>query len=150
MKENNNSYKNGKINRKKYIPLRYLISIAVIVAEIALVIGLVVLACIYSPYLYFLAVALQIWCVIKIISSDNNPDYKAPWLLVVIVLPIIGFTLYFLFYSRQLGKLYVKRLNALSKGSYKKDDGVTFAALKNEDALAYTHAKMLCNTGILP
>ena len=144
MNESDSRFKSEK--RKKYIPLRYLFSIAVIIAEIILIIGAVVLACYYSPYLYFIAVALQIVCVIKIVASDDNPDYKAPWLLVVIVLPIIGFTLYFLFYSRQLSRLYVKRLNAIAKGGYKRDDSVDFAEPKEEDVLSCTHARMLCNT----
>ena len=113
--------KGKKIKKEyEYIPLRYILSMAVIVAEIVLIIGLVVLACYYSPYLYLLAVAAQIVCMVKIVSSDDNPEYKAPWLLTVLILPIVGFMLYFIFYSRQLGKLYVRRLNDISKGYYKK------------------------------
>ena len=137
--------KGKKIKKEyEYIPLRYILSMAVIVAEIVLIIGLVVLACYYSPYLYLLAVAAQIVCMVKIVSSDDNPEYKAPWLLTVLILPIVGFMLYFIFYSRQLGKLYVRRLNDISKGYYKKDDSAEFERLKSENALVYTHAKMLC------
>lgn len=139
--------KGKKIKKEyEYIPLRYILSMTVIVAEIVLIIGLVMLAFYYSPYLYLLAVAVQIVCAVRIISSDDNPEYKAPWLLTVIILPVVGFMLYFIFYSRQMGKLYVRRLNDISKGYYKKDDSNDFERLKEENELVYTHAKMLCNT----
>ena len=139
--------KGKKIKKEyEYIPLRYILSMTVIVAEIVLIIGLVMLAFYYSPYLYLLAVAVQIVCAVRIISSDDNPEYKAPWLLTVIILPVVGFMLYFIFYSRQMGKLYVRRLNDISKGYYKKDDSNDFERLKVENELVYTHAKMLCNT----
>lgn len=146
MEENNSGLKSKRLKRNKFISLRYLISIAIIIAEIVFIIGVVVFACSYSPYLYFIAVAVQIVCVVKIISSDDNPDYKAPWLLVVIVLPIVGFMLYFIFYSRQPSKLYFKRLNDIARGGYKRDDSADFAALKNDDPLYCTHAQILCNT----
>ena len=48
------------------------------------------------PYFYIAALLTELFCVIKIIASDDNPDYKVPWLLCVLVVPIAGFMLYFL------------------------------------------------------
>ena len=59
--------------------------------------------CYYIPYFYIAAWITEIFCVIKSIASDDNSDYKVPWLLFVLILPIAGFMLYFLFYSRKLG-----------------------------------------------
>ena len=34
---------------------------------------------------------------IHIIACDEAPDNKIPWLLVVLIVPVVGFMLYFLF-----------------------------------------------------
>lgn len=85
-----------------YIPVRYILSLLVIVLEIAAMIAIVAVLCYYVPYFYIAAFVTEIVCVIKIISSDDNPEYKVPWLLFVLILPIAGFMLYFLFYKRNL------------------------------------------------
>lgn len=64
----------------------------------------------------------QIACVITIIASDDNPDYKVLWLLFVMILPVAGFMLYFILYSRKLKKKYIKRLKAIKDNVYQKDD----------------------------
>ena len=74
--------------------------------------------CYYVPYFYLAAWATEIFCVIRIIASDDNPDYKVPWLLFVLIIPIAGFMLYFMFYSRKLQKRFVKRLDTLKSQSY--------------------------------
>ena len=101
---------NNKVVVKEinYIPFRYVWAILLTVLEVLAIIGIVIALCIYVPYFYIAAYATQVGCVIKIISSDDNPDYKVPWLVVVIILPIVGFMLYFIFSSRKLKKRYKK------------------------------------------
>ncbi|MBQ7821232.1 MAG: cardiolipin synthase [Clostridia bacterium] len=137
---------NDRICEKEvnYIPIRYILAIIITLLEIAAIIGTVVVLCIYIPYFYLAAWATEIFCVIKIIASDDNPDYKVPWLLVVLIVPIAGFMLYFLFYSRKLQRKYVKRLNELKSCSYTRDDGELFEKLKTESSAAASQAKMLC------
>ncbi len=96
----------------------------------------------YVSYFYILCWITQIACVIKIIASDDNPDYKVPWLLFVMILPIAGFMLYFLFYSRKLKKKYVKRLKDLKDSSYPKDDTALFEGLQHENPTAASQAKI--------
>lgn len=127
------------------IPVRYIIALLITIFEIAAVIAIVIACCYYIPYFYILAWCTEIACVIRIISSDDNPDYKVPWLLFVLILPIAGFMLYFMFYSRILQKKYIKRLKALKDKSYKKDDRVLFEKLHEENAQAGSQAKMLCS-----
>jgi len=128
-----------------YIPFRYVLAVLITLFEVAAVIGIVIALCYYVPYFYLAAWATEIACVIRIIASDDNPDYKVPWLLFVLIIPIAGFMLYFMFYSRTLQKRFIKRLNALKKHAYKRDDRALLARLQSEDAVAATQAKMLCN-----
>ena len=137
---------NGKKVRREinYIPVRYIIAVLITLLEVLAVIGIVVALCFYVPYFYLAAWATEIFCVIRIIASDDNPDYKVPWLLFVLIVPIAGFMLYFMFYSRKLQKKYIKRLDNLKSHSYKRDDSDLFVRLKEEKPMAAAQAGMLC------
>ena len=90
-----------------YIPVRYIIAVLITLFEVLAVLGIVFALCYYVPYFYLAAWATEIFCVIRIIASDDNPDYKVPWLLFVLIVPIAGFMLYFMFYSRTLQKKFI-------------------------------------------
>ena len=128
-----------------YIPVRYIIAMLITILEVTAIIGIVIACCYYIPYFYLAAWATEIACVIRIIASDDNPDYKIPWLLFVLILPIAGFMLYFIFYNRTLQKRFIKRLQALKDRGYKKEDHALFDALKQQSPTAASQAKMLCN-----
>jgi len=128
-----------------YIPVRYMIAALITILEIASIIGIVIAFCIYVPYFYILCYMTAVGCVIKIVASDDNPDYKVPWVLFVIVVPVAGFMLYFLFYSRKLPKKFVRRLDELKKYRYKYDPDETLHELAQTNTHAATQAKMLCS-----
>ncbi len=128
-----------------YIPIRYYLALVIALAEILAIIGVVVALCFHSPVFYFIAVIMQIACVMTIIASDDNPDYKVPWLFFVLVIPIIGSMLYFMLYSRTLKRKYIKRLRFLKDNGYKKDDSETMRALEFENSIAASQARMIRN-----
>ena len=128
-----------------YIPFRYIIAVLITLFEVAAVIGSVILLCVYVPYFYILCYITSIACIIKIIASDDNPDYKVPWVLVVLVLPVAGFMLYFMFYSRVLKKKFIKRLNELKQHTYPQKDNVLLGKLQEENPTAAAQARMLMN-----
>lgn len=130
-----------------YIPVRYIIAFAITAFEVLAVLGIVAAMCYYVPYFYILAWLTEIACVVRIIASDDNPDYKVPWLLFVLIVPIAGFMLYFMFYSRTLQKKFIRRLEDLKRHGYKKDDVGLMAELQKENPTAAAQAKMLCNIG---
>ncbi len=140
------SYKKGKKTIEQeynYIPFRYILAITFTVLEIIAIISVVVLLCYYVPYFYIAAMITEFFCVINIISSDDNPDYKAPWLLFVLILPVAGFMLYFLFYSRKLKNKFIKRLGELKRYDYEKDDSAELAELYRLEPIAASHANQL-------
>ena len=141
------SYFDGKNQQEReysYIPARYILAVFITLLEVMAVIGIVVALCYWVPYFYLAAWATEIFCVIRIIASDDNPDYKVPWLLFVLIIPIAGFMLYFMFYSRTLQKRFIKRLDALKNQGYQKDDSKLFSALEQENPSVASQAKMLC------
>lgn len=128
-----------------YIPIRYIIAILITIFEILAIIGIVAILCVFVPYFYILAIITTIAVEIQIIASDNNPDYKVPWMLFVLILPIAGFMLYFMFSSRTLKQKFIKRLDDLKANSYKKNDKEVLEKLDSQDSIACSQAKMLLN-----
>ena len=128
-----------------YIPVRFILAIVLAILETVAVIASVLACSYYIPYFYLLVLATEIAVVILIIASDDNPDYKIPWLMVVLVIPVAGFMMYFLFYNRKLHKRYTKRLDAMKSIGYKPDDTQLFAELAEGSLEAHNQAKMLCN-----
>ncbi|MBQ8893639.1 MAG: cardiolipin synthase [Clostridia bacterium] len=128
-----------------YIPIRYIIAILISVAEILAILGIVAALCYYVPLFYLAAWLTEIYCVIRIIASDDNPDYKVPWLLFVLIVPIAGFMCYFMFYSRKLKRKFIKRLDDVKHHTYQKDDASQLEQLQKESPIACSQAKMLCN-----
>ncbi len=134
-----------KVIRREYIhiPLRYTIALLLSFLMVAAVIGIVVVCCYYIPYFYIAAYLTTMGCILKIVSSDENPEYKVPWLLCVILLPVVGFMLYFMFHSRKLKKKYIKRLNELKDCYYEKNDKEEQAALAAADPIVAKQVQML-------
>ena len=130
-----------------YIPFRYILAVLITLFEVLAVIGIVTALCYYVPYFYLAAWATEIFCVIRIIASDDNPDYKVPWLLFVLIIPVAGFMLYFMFYSRTLQNRFIKRLDTLKSQGYQYDDSAQIAKLQDENPIAASQAKMLCSIG---
>lgn len=128
-----------------YIPIRYIIAFALTLLEVTAIIAIVAVLCYYVPYFYIAAWLTEIFCVINIISSDDNPDYKVPWLLFVLILPIAGFMLYFIFYSRKPDKRLIRRLDELRGHDYSYDDSEVRAELCEVDRSAARAAAMLTN-----
>ena len=109
-----------------YIPFRNIAAVLIALLEVAAILTIVIVLCKYVPYFYLLVWATEIACVIRIIASDDNPDYKIQWLMLVLLVPVAGFMCYFLFYSRKLKRKYVRRLSML-KQQGTSDDSAAFA-----------------------
>ena len=132
--------------RFRYIPFRFIIAILLALLEVVTIIGIVIAMCYYVPYFYIVALITQGFCILRIAASDDNPDYKVPWLIVVVTLPVVGYMLYFLFYSRKLKKKFIKRLNWIKSKRYIQDDGELLENLTNKDVNAAATAKLLKST----
>jgi len=146
MKKNIKVYEKGKYVEKEitYIPIRYIIAVLLTILEIASIMLIMFLLAIYVPYFYIALIITEVAVVISIIASNDNPDYKIPWLLFTIILPIVGFMLYFMFHKRKLPKKIVKRLDHFNN-SYEYDDSENIADLEKENKLISTQAIQLCN-----
>lgn len=138
MKKNIRVYENGKYIEKaiNYIPTRYIISILLTIFEIAMIIAIMFVLAIYIPYFYLAIFITVVGVVIQIIGSNENPDYKVPWLLFVIVLPIVGVMLYFIFHQRKLPKKYFKRIKGFNESLEYQDSDNMYELTQNNPLIA--------------
>ncbi|MBQ8278947.1 MAG: cardiolipin synthase [Roseburia sp.] len=138
---NKDGVKEREIN---YIPVRFILAILLMVLETVAVIAITMLCAVYIPYFYLLMYATELFCILRIINSQENPDYKIPWLLLVILVPVAGFMIYFMFYNRMLPKKQVKRNEKIMAQQVHTKDNATLEKLKAEDKQAYLQANQLC------
>ncbi|MDE6668010.1 MAG: cardiolipin synthase [Clostridia bacterium] len=135
---------NKQVEREiNYIPFRYIVAIFLVAIETLAVIAVMTFLTIYIPYFYFAVVLTQFGVAIAIINRKDNPDYKLPWLFFVMLIPIVGFMLYFMFYSRKLNKKQIKRLDRLTKQRIKKDDTGLLAKISSQDGIIVSQAAIL-------
>ena len=125
-----------------HIPFRYILSMLIIIFEFLGVIAATSVVTIFVPYFYLVVLLTQICCAVAIINSKDNPDYKVPWLFIVLLVPIVGFMTYFMFYSRRLSDKQIKRIKSINSNMLKND---TDAALncKKQDEEAFLQANSL-------
>ena len=139
--------KNGRQTEKEisYIPFRYILAILITIAETIAVLAIVIALMYYIPYFSVAVLLTQICVVIQIVNSNDNPDYKIPWLLVVLLIPVAGFMIYFMYYSRKPSKKFIHRLEELNDIKVK-DDTKELELLEKENILAYRQALQICRT----
>lgn len=139
--------KNGRQTEKEinYIPFRYILAILLTAAETIAVLAIVIALMYYIPYFSIAVLLTLIFVILQIVNSNDNPDYKIPWLLVVLLIPVAGFMIYFMYYSRNLSKKFIRRLEELNDTKVK-DDTKELALLEQEDILAYRQALQICRT----
>ena len=145
MKKNIKVYSDGNYVDKQinYIPFRYIMAILITLLEVVAIIAVVALMAVYIPYFYIALILTQFVSIVLIVVSSGTPDYKLTWLFFVVVLPLIGLMLFFIFHKRRLPKKYIKRLNNLHD-SYEYDDKANYNTINDE--LIISQAKSLCFT----
>ncbi|MDE6407020.1 MAG: cardiolipin synthase [Anaeroplasmataceae bacterium] len=138
-----NEYNKHKEREINYIPFRYILAIFLVVLETVGVIAVMTLLTMYIPYFYFAVVLTQFGVSIAIINRKDNPDYKLPWLFFNMLVPIVGFMLYFMFYSRKLTKKQSKRIKNLVKQQMEKDDTKEITEVSQDSEIIASQAVFL-------
>lgn len=128
-----------------YLPVRYLVAIFLAILETALVITLVICLTIYVPYFYIAIILTEVFYLVKVVASNANPDYKIPWLLLILLIPVVGIMLYLLFHDGQLSKRQAKRLQTIKEIKKKGSNDILIKDLEQQDKLIASQAKALLN-----
>ena len=99
----------------RFLFSRYTISAATIIVSLALIFSLIYLISSYSILIYLAFVIIEIFVVISIINRETHPEYKIPWLVISLIIPIFGMVVYIIFYSRKLSKKEARLLGKINE-----------------------------------
>lgn len=131
--------------KKNFIPFRFIFNILLIIIETLLVCAAVIFLTAYVDVFYFVVFIIQLTVAIRIIGSEDSPEYKVPWLFFVMLLPVIGFMLYFMFYSRRLSKTQMRKIDRFISETVPKDDILELSMLESASTSAHSQANLLRN-----
>lgn len=137
-------YGREKEKEVNYIPVRFIFAIILIVLETVAVLAITIQCALHIPYFYLAMYATEIFCILKVINSQENPDYKIPWLLVLFCVPVAGFMIYLMFYDRRLTKKQIRRTEQIMEQQVHTKDEDVLEKLEQEDKQAYLQANLLC------
>ncbi len=136
-------YQENLSKRVKKVPVRLVIAGAITFLEAFLYLSLIIFAHINVKYFSIAVFLVKALCLLSVLSSDDNPDYKVPWLVFIMFFPLIAVLFYQLFYSKKLSKKYLSRIKKIKNITYEKDDTDILESLKSQNEKAYLHAKTL-------
>lgn len=139
----------------RFIFSRYFLSAALIVLELAFITVWALGIWEKSVYVILIGLLINLIAVVNLIIKDTNPEYKIPWLIVLIALPFIGTVMYVLFFSRPLRRREARFLMELYReieGGDAEENGErvdsVFEKLKNEDELVAGKALSILNDDV--
>jgi len=69
----------------------------------------------YAKILWALAYITAYCTFISIINKKESPEYKIPWISIILVFPLFGLLIYGLFYDRKMSKKEIKHCRVLEK-----------------------------------
>lgn len=100
--------------KRKYVPIRLIVMTLLILLEIIIAVSLLILGIFKIPYFWLFICFMEAICIVKIVTSNNSKNYKIAWILLVLILPILGFVLFLLTFNRQLSKKYQRRVQEIN------------------------------------
>ncbi len=125
---------------------RYAISALLIGLELALFLYLLFGNLNSWVYVFAAALILAVPAFLSLINKNTNPEYKVPWVFIIIALPIFGPVIYYLFYQRKMSRQETRLLGGVFK-MLKNEGGAGeyISSLKEENSLAFGKANAIIN-----
>lgn len=95
-------------------------------------------------YLLIVILITSVPACLSLINKDTNPDYKVPWVFVIMGIPLFGPLIYVLFYQRRMSRRESKYIDGVVRSlSGEGDSGAEFAALAEVDGVAAGKARAI-------
>ena len=124
---------------------RYAVSAVLIGIEIALIAYMLFGNFTSTVYLFFAVLIVEIVAFLSLVNKDANPEYKVPWVFVIMAVPVFGPLLYALFYHRRISRGEAKLLGGIfdmQKGQGAEDENLVELAKENRLAAGKVYALM--------
>ena len=81
---------------------RYAISALLLLLEVVLILHIIFSNFASLGYLLIATLVLGLISLLNLVNKNTDPEYKIPWVITIIVLPIAGPVLYWCFYNRRM------------------------------------------------
>lgn len=106
----------------------------------------------YSTAIHVCTVILGIVLVLVVVNKDEVPEYKMPWLLVIVISPVLGGILFVFFGSNQPGRRMKREYMRIRMESNRivRQNDKTLAALEAADPVAAAQAKYIYESSRCP
>lgn len=103
---------------------RFTITSLIIISEFVLFLYFLIDLYQLTWLVLIVGILVNILVFLHIVNMDMNPDYKLPWISIVLIVPILGGLIFLMFHSNRLGKKDVKKFNVIKECLYKHKDGL--------------------------
>ena len=128
---------------RRHISPRYTLAVFLTLFETVAAMALVVVAIYFVNWLAYVELFAQLVVSIAIVNTKANPDFTIPWLVIVLVLPVAGIMIYFLYYSRKLPNHILRQLENAHEMQIK-DDTAEMAELEKRSVTYLQQARQIC------
>ena len=122
---------------------RYSICAVVIGLEIALLLYVMLANINTAAYLILAIILTALPAFLSLINKDANPEYKVPWVFIILSLPLFGPLIYALFYHRRMSKREAKHLGGIFEmlgGEGARDEDLVALADEEKSAAGKAYA----------
>lgn len=107
-----------------------------------------------SEYVYVSLVCdiISLFVLLKLISVDENPNHKIPWIIVLLILPPIGLLIYLIFGKRYISKKQSRKFQSINdrQKSYINQDERVIGELQSYDSKYMSQSTYIFNTSNTP
>ncbi len=125
------------------------------VLQICVIVGMLTYFRARFAYFYYIFIILSILVVVHLLNKDGNPAYKIAWIIPIVLLPIFGVPLYFMFAKQKPPKRLRLRMSGIQERSEEALESIgcpaeAYHALppdaaRQSDYLRYGSAMPLCS-----
>ncbi len=137
---------------KKFLFHRSTFLAIAILAQLAVLIGVILRFNEYFIYFYAFSIILSIIVVIVIINNDMNPVYKLAWIIPILLFPIFGGLFYVLFGGKKLGKRAKEKMQSINDETEELliPQNLTLGEIKSKNKIAANQARYIQNYAKYP
>ena len=124
---------------------RYAFSIILIAIKIFVMIYVGLYLSNFSLLLSFLALLIDLFVLVSIITSDMNPEYRLSWVSAVLIFPVVGVVFYLIFAKARMSRAKRRLYAEISSGLVREDGELSLSILGKSDPMAAGKARAILN-----
>ena len=136
----------------KFLTGRLFIVATMIVVQLAIVLVTILFLSQYTLYMNTVLILISITITLYIVIKKDNPMYKLAWIIPILLFPVVGGVLYFIFGKRNISPRAKKRLITIYQktASYSKQEEPVLQQLEEDNPFALKQARYIRDCSFSP